>query len=121
MQIRSETKTAVLEIESSAGLLQAFNRKGDVVAAQKEAERIIQYMDKNKSFEGAEEPLRIFLSIYQLLDQTKDLRATEVLHNATQLMNMQVSKLQTDEARRLYVENVPWRKALQYALQKQHS
>jgi hypothetical protein len=30
-----------------------------------------------------------------------------------ELMSGQVSKLRSDEARRMFVENVPWRRALQ--------
>jgi len=31
------------------------------------------------------------------------------LQNAIQLLNTQVSKLRSEDARRMYVENVPWR------------
>ena len=42
----------------------------------------------------------------------KDPRATVVLQNAKQLLGAQVSKLRSDEARRMFVQNVPWRRAI---------
>ena len=113
IEIRSEIKAAVLVVEARAGLLQAYMKMGDQIPAQNEAEQIIQYMDENKSFEGAEEPLRIFLAVFRALEKAKDPRASVVLQNAIQLLNTQVSKLYSEEARRMYVENIPWRRAIQ--------
>jgi tetratricopeptide (TPR) repeat protein len=113
IEIRSEIKAPVLVIESRAGLIQTYLKMGDQILAQNEAEQVLQYMDKDKVFEGAEEPLRIFLAVYWALEKTKDLRISVVLQNAIQLLNTQVSKLRSEEARRIYVENVPWRRAIQ--------
>ncbi|MDO9302493.1 MAG: tetratricopeptide repeat protein, partial [Anaerolineales bacterium] len=112
IEIRSEIKAPVLVIESRAGLIQTYLKMGDQISAQNEAEQVLQYMDKDNVFEGAEEPLRIFLAVYWALEKTKDLRISVVLQNAIQLLNTQVSKLRSEEARRIYVENVPWRRAI---------
>ena len=47
------------------------------------------------------------------LEKIKDPRSSLVLQNAKSLMDAQVSKLNTEEARRMFIENVPWRRALQ--------
>jgi hypothetical protein len=73
---------------------------------------VLEYMNTDKTFEGAEEPLRMLLTVYQGLQEIKDPRAAIVLQNAIQLLNAQVSKLSSEEARRMYVENVPWRRAI---------
>jgi hypothetical protein len=112
IEIRSEIKGAVLVVEARAGLLQAYLIMGDQISAQNEAEHILRYMDENKSFEGAEEPLRIFLAAFQALEETKDPRVSVVLQNAIQLLNTQVSKLRSEDARRIYVENVSWRREI---------
>ncbi len=109
IEIRSKIKAPVLVAEARAGLLQAYLKMGDQISAQDEAEHILSYMDENKSFEGAEEPLRIFLAVFQALEAKKDPRVSVVLQNAIQLLNTQVSKLRSEDARRMYVENVPWR------------
>ncbi len=118
IEIRMEIKAAVLVIEARAGLIQTYLKMGDQISAQNEAERILQYMNENKSFEGAEEPLRIFLAAFQVLEKTKDPRILVVLQNAIQLLNMQVSKLRSEDARRMYVENVPWRRAILQAVKE---
>lgn len=113
IEIRTEMNAAMLIIESRAGLCEAYLGLGDPVAAGREAERVFLQMEKEPSFEGAEEPLRIYLSLLTFLEKTKDPRASAVLQNAMALMNEQVSKLRSDDARRMFVEAVPWRRALQ--------
>ncbi len=111
--IRLEANAPALMIESRAGLVNAYTESGDLVSAGQEAEHIIRFMEKDPSFEGTEEPLRVYLAIFAYLEQTKDPRSSLVLQNAKQLLNAQVSKLRSLEARQMFVENVPWRRALQ--------
>jgi tetratricopeptide (TPR) repeat protein len=112
IKIRLDVNAAVLTVEARAGLIHVYLEAGDQASAQNEAEQVLQYMKDNPIFEGAEEPLRIFLAIYRVLEKTKDPRAAVVLQNAIQLLDTQVSKLRSEEARRMYVENVPWRREI---------
>lgn len=118
IQIRRELKAPVLTIESRAGLLQAQLNLGGLPAALDEVENILHYMEENKSFEGAEEPLRIFWAVYQALQKIKDPRAHVVLQNAVQLLDTQVSKLRSESARCMYIENVAWRRAIRQAAEE---
>ena len=113
IQIRTALNADILAVEARAGLIHVYLEIGDQVLADNEAEQVLQYMENNMSFEGAEEPLRIFLAVHQVLEKKEDPRAHVVLQNAIQLLNTQVSKLPSEEARRMYVENVPWRRAVQ--------
>ncbi|MBC7878521.1 MAG: tetratricopeptide repeat protein [Anaerolineales bacterium] len=115
IEIRSEINTPILVVEARAGLLNAYLKTNDAVSepAKLEAQHIVQYMDKDKSFEGAEEPLRIYLSLIRFLENTKDPRLTVVLQNAIQLLNAQVLKLRSEDARLMFIENVPWRRTIQ--------
>jgi class 3 adenylate cyclase/tetratricopeptide (TPR) repeat protein len=115
IEIRLEVNAAILVIEARAGLINAYLEIGDQASAQSEAEQVIQHMDMDKSFAGAEEPLRIYLAVFQVFEKVKDPRLTTVLQNAIQLLNTQVSKLRSEEARQMYVENVPWRRSIQQA------
>ncbi len=111
--IRKETKAAaILLIETQAGLAEAHEALGNFSAASSDAEAIYQYMQGEPSFEGAEEPLRIYRALYRTLKQNKDERAKTVIKNANQLLNEQVSKLRSKEAQYAFVENVPWRRAI---------
>ncbi len=113
VDIRTEANVQPLIIESRAGLVDAHLALGNQAEAAQEAERIFEHMEKDPSFEGMEEPLRVYLSLHSYLEKTKDPRFSLVLQNAKQLLDAQVSKLRSREARRVFVENVPWRRALQ--------
>jgi tetratricopeptide (TPR) repeat protein len=113
IEIRSEMNNLVLVTEARAGLINVYLEMGDQVSAEIEAEQVLGHMEQNTLFEGAEEPLRIFLALYRVLEKKNDPRASVVLQNAFQLLNTQVSKLRSEDARRMYVENVPWRRAVQ--------
>jgi tetratricopeptide (TPR) repeat protein len=115
IEIRSEISVPVLVVEARAGLVDVYLKMGDQPSAQTEMEQILEYMDMDKTFEGAEEPLRIFLEIHRVFLKTKDPRAPIILQNAIQLLNTQVSKLSSEEARHMFVNNVPWRRALYQA------
>jgi len=112
IEIRLEISPPVLTAEARAGLLDAYSQMGDLDSTRTEVGLILEYMDKNKTFEGAEEPQRIFLSVYQTLQKIKDPRASIVLQNAIQLLDAQVSKLRSEEARHMYINNVPWRRSI---------
>ena len=115
VKIRVKAKTPVLIVEARASLAQAYAALNDQIAARREVEEVIQYIQKDKTLEGAEEPLRIYLSIYEWLQKTKDPRTSAILKNAKELMNTQVEKLRSEQARQRFVENVPWRRMLRDA------
>lgn len=121
IEIRLEAKADALIIESRAGLADAHMALTDQVSAEKEAQHILEYMQSDPSFEGAEEPLRIYLSVFKVIEKTKDPRTSLVLQNANQLLGAQVSKLRSQEARQMFVENVPWRRTLQTLLNENNN
>ncbi len=113
IEVRTQLNAPILAIEARSGLCEAFFKSGDLTSAQSEAEQLVRYIEENKTLEGMEEPLRVFLSVINVFDKTKDPRTAVVLQYANQLLEAQVSKLRSEEARRMFVENVPWRHAIQ--------
>jgi hypothetical protein len=59
-----------------------------------------------------EEPYRVFLSVINVFNETKDPRSQVVLQYAAQLLEAQVSKLHSEETRRKFVDNVSWRRRI---------
>jgi tetratricopeptide (TPR) repeat protein len=112
IEIRTQINAPILAMEARSGLCEALLRSGDLVSAQSEAEQLMRYIEENKTLEGMEEPLRVFLSVINAFDKTKDPRVPVVLQYAIQLLEAQVSKLHSEEARRMFVENVPWRRTI---------
>jgi predicted ATPase len=114
----SELAQPNLVPEVVAGLLQVALEVDDLPAVRHETEKIVTQMDMGETFEGSEEPLRIYLACYHGLEKLKDARSDIVLREAARLLDSKLSNLKNKEARRMYVENVPWRRAIQVAWKK---
>jgi tetratricopeptide (TPR) repeat protein len=118
LEIRLRLNAGALIHETRAGLVNAYLEAGDVDAAKEQAELILQYMEINPAFEGAEEPLRVHLALFNYLNERKDSRIQQVLRNAKTLLDTQVSNLRLEQARARFVENVPWRRGISEAIQQ---
>jgi class 3 adenylate cyclase/Tfp pilus assembly protein PilF len=115
LEIREELRQSNLSAEALAGLLQISLYKDEVPFLVQRADAILAIMEKDKEFAGSEEPLRVYYTLYQALSKMKDPRSGIVLRNAIQLLDAQVSKFKDEHAQSMYVENVPWRRAIRQA------
>jgi predicted ATPase/class 3 adenylate cyclase len=110
--IREELSQKSLATEPAAGLIQVALEMNDMSIARDETENIIQYLGDGGTLEGTEEPLRIYLACYQAMQKLEDPRSTAVLKDAVQLLEAQVSNLPDEEARQMFIQNVPCRRAI---------
>jgi tetratricopeptide (TPR) repeat protein len=115
--IRTELGLANLVMEATAGLVQVRLDRGENVKAMQEAETILAHLASGDTLDGSEEPLRIYLSCYQALEQNGDSRASEILRLAANQLENQMACIGDEDARRRYVDNVPWRRAVWDACQ----
>ena len=111
--IREESNQLNLVMEAQAGLVETALQAGDLSEAQTKAGIILAYLANDGTLDGTEEPLRIYLAVYQTLKELKDLRASSILQTAKQILDGQVLLLKDESSRNMYVQNVPWRKAIQ--------
>jgi predicted ATPase/class 3 adenylate cyclase len=119
IRIRDELGQPGLKMEPTAGLIQALIQAGDLSAAMAETEKVWDYLQTaSRPLDGTEEPLRVYYSCYLALNALDDSRADEILQAASGLLEAQVSKLRDESARRMFIENVPWRRAIQQEWQK---
>jgi class 3 adenylate cyclase/tetratricopeptide (TPR) repeat protein len=116
-EIRDELGQPALSMEPIAGLVETYLRANDLESASREAEKILKFLESGSSLDGTEEPLRIYFACYQLLEKKQDPRSKQILHTAAKLLVAQASRFSDDVARRRYVENIPWRRAIQGAAQ----
>jgi ATP/maltotriose-dependent transcriptional regulator MalT len=112
LNIRTELGLSSLVMESIAGLVQAALETEDYDTAFGYAEKILSHLASGGTFEGAEEPLRIYLACYLALEQRRDPRANKILQIAAEKLKTQTSRIHDETARLRYVENVPWRRAI---------
>ena len=110
--IRLELNQPNLRMEPTAGLVELHLALGDLPAAAREAEKIIQHIEDGQAFTGADEPLRIYHACYLLLERKKDPRASRILQIAKRTLDAQVSSFSEETARNRYVESIPWRQAI---------
>jgi hypothetical protein len=111
--IREGAQQINLVMEARAGLIETALEQNDPSAALVEAEIILAHLANAGTLDGTEEPLRIYFAVYLALKNAKDPRAKSVLQTAKQILGGQVSLLKDESSRAMYVQNVPWRKAIQ--------
>jgi tetratricopeptide (TPR) repeat protein len=111
--IREGAQQINLVMEARAGLIETALEQNDPSAALVEAEIILAHLANAGTLDGTEEPLRIYFAVYLALKNAKDPRAKSVLQTAKQILGGQVSLLKDESSRAMYVQKVPWRKAIQ--------
>jgi tetratricopeptide (TPR) repeat protein len=115
LDIRNELGQPALATEPMAGLIQVALRMNNISLASRSMEDIVRYLSEGGTLEGTEEPLRVYLACYAVLEGLGDGRATQLLQTAMLLLESQVSQISDEQARRTYIENVPWRRAIEGA------
>jgi predicted ATPase len=117
IEIRSELGQLSFSMEPVGGLVETYLRAGDMESTAREAEKILEFLERGATLDGTDEPLRVYYACYLYLEKKGDLRSKAVLQTANKLMEAQVSMFSNDIARKRYIENIPWRRALWEAAQ----
>jgi predicted ATPase/class 3 adenylate cyclase len=118
IEIRNELGQPNMATEPAAALIEVALLLEDLALATQAVENILKYLASGGTLEGTEEPLRIYHACYLALRKAKDPRASSLLGQATALLDAQVSKLRDDASRQMFIQNVPWRLAIQRAGQE---
>ncbi len=104
--LRREAGQPHLAIEALAGLAGALLHQGDTAQALAQVEGILAYLASGTP-DGTDEPLRIYLTCYRVLQAAGDPRAEHVLSAAYGLLQERAARITDEEMRRSYLENVP--------------
>ena len=99
-------------MEALAGLAQTALAAGDIDEALAQTETILSHWAAGGTFDGAEEPLRIFHTCYLVLEKVKDPRAAWIAQNGYDYLTNSLVTITDAETRRRIIENVPWRRAI---------
>jgi tetratricopeptide (TPR) repeat protein len=113
LNLRRELRQPALATEPIAGLIQVALRMKDIPFASRLLKELMLYLSEGGTLEGTEEPLRVYLACYNALERIGDPRSAQILETAMQLLEAQVSKIKDEQSRRMYIENVPWRRELE--------
>jgi predicted ATPase/class 3 adenylate cyclase len=115
VHIRDELGQPSLSMEPIAGLVEICLRENNLEAAAHEVEKILKFLESGSALDGTDEPLRVYYACYLFLEKKGDPRTKQILQSAKNLLEAQVSKFSDQAARKRYVENIPWRRAIQVA------
>jgi tetratricopeptide (TPR) repeat protein len=110
--LRQELHQPHLEMESRAGSARAALGQGGLAQAQSDVAAILAYLDAGNSLDGTDEPLRIYLTCYQVLQATQDERAEEILGTAHQALQERAARISDENARRKFLLSVPWHRQI---------
>jgi tetratricopeptide (TPR) repeat protein len=89
-----------------AGLARVSLTQGDLTQAQAHAEEVLRHLDRDKTRGGMVEPLWMYLTCYRVLRANLDPRAQDTLNTAHRLLQERAAKIDDEELRRLFLENV---------------
>jgi len=113
--IRAELGQSALATEPMAGLIQVALHINDFSLAKGLMENLLSYLLEGEALDAVEEPLRVYLACYNVLELLEDPRSVQILNKAMELLEAQLLKINDEKARRMYIENVPWRRAIESA------
>jgi class 3 adenylate cyclase/tetratricopeptide (TPR) repeat protein len=112
LEIRTELGQAALACEPRAGLARIALAQENLPAALAHISTVLDFLDSGGSLNGTEEPLRVFLTCYQVLQAAGDSRAAQILAAAYQHLSQQADKITDQAARRRFLENIPYHRQI---------
>ena len=101
-------------LENLAGLAEIALAAGDLAQARQHVEEILAHLATG-SVDGAEEPLRIYLACYRVLQAGGDPRGADILETAQRLLAERAAQITEPALRQSYLEKVPVHRALAVA------
>jgi tetratricopeptide (TPR) repeat protein len=119
LDIRHGLDQPHMATESLAGLARVALVRGNLVQAVAHAETILTHLRHGGTVDGTDEPLRIYLTVYQALAVAKDTRAQEMLEIAHDQLQEQAARLTDEGARRMFREQVPYHHEIVVAWEEQ--
>lgn len=105
LEIRRDLGQPHLAAEVSAGLARLALAQGDLPQAQARVEQILDHLEAGTLY-GTDEPVRIYLTCYQVLRAAQDPRARGMLRTAYALLQGRAARIADAEQRRTFLENV---------------
>jgi predicted ATPase/class 3 adenylate cyclase len=117
LDIRRQLGEQNLALESLAGLARVTLTKGEPVEALAYVDEILDILETG-SLDGAYEPFLVYLSCYRVLQENQDPRAVQVLETAQNMLQERASRIEDEDARDSFLENVTTHREIVSAWEK---
>jgi predicted ATPase/class 3 adenylate cyclase len=111
LEIRLALGEAGEAIDTRRGLAETFLKKGDLESAQVQTQAILDYFQEHDHY-GLDEPAKVMLAGYRVLEAVQDPRALAVLERGYKLLQECAANLEDEHMRRSFLERVPANQAL---------
>lgn len=105
LDLRHELGQSHRAMESQAGLARVCLAQGNLALAQVLVDEILHYLEDN-TLEGADEPLRVYLTCYRVSKAGREPRAETILAAAYTLLQERAARISSEELQRSFLENV---------------
>lgn len=100
------------ELEALAGAARIRLAQDDAARALAQIEPILAHLSAGKSLDGAEEALRIHLTVVQALQAAGDVRWRDFLDDAHRLLETRAGEIDDPDLRESFLRRVPWNREL---------
>lgn len=104
LQIRRELNQPVLATEPLAGQARLALAQGEPQLARQVVDEILSILEQAGNLDGTDEPLRVYFTCYQVLEQTHDMRARSLLETAHTLLQAHASQIPDESNRQRFLE-----------------
>jgi tetratricopeptide (TPR) repeat protein len=112
IRIRQELDQGVLETEPAAGSARANLMMGHKGKARELTERVLTFIQKDTNLEGTDQPIRVFLNTYLVLNALKDPRADNILEQGCEMLKNRAAGIADAAARQMFLEDVSFHREL---------
>jgi predicted ATPase/class 3 adenylate cyclase len=104
LQIRRELNQPVLATEPLAGQARLANARKEPKLARQFVDEILSILEQAGNLDGTDEPLRVYFTCYQVLEQTNEARARSLLETAHTLLQAHASQIPDESNRQRFLE-----------------
>jgi predicted ATPase/class 3 adenylate cyclase len=112
LEIRRRLNQPNLAAEPLAGLARGALLRGDTAVAAQYAGEILATLQGGGTLEGADEPLRVYLSCYQALQAASDPQARGILEKAYSLLQQQAAGIPEEGLRHSFLQGIPYHREI---------
>jgi predicted ATPase/class 3 adenylate cyclase len=106
LDVRAELGQPVLATEPRAGLARLALARSDAVTAMEHVEAILNQLGSGNTLDGTDEPLRVYLTCYLVLQAAADERAQPILRTAHGLLQARAGAIPDEATRASYLRNI---------------
>ncbi|MEJ2354175.1 MAG: hypothetical protein P8Y03_30745, partial [Anaerolineales bacterium] len=121
LDIRRELDQSALATEPGAGLARVALLQGDLSAAQAQVELILNHLEAGGSLDGTDQPFRVYLTCYLVLEAAQDERAASILETAHDMLLARANNIRDEAARLAFLRDIPYHREILSAWDRHQS